>query len=784
MMLRFAALALVLLLVPGPAEAGPVAAAFSAISGAIKAFAASSVLAGAVVRIAGSLIFSALSRALAKKPKQPGLSGETTTAGGVTPACTVLGRFATPGNFAAPRLSFDAPGGSPNEFLTYVIDISDLPGVTLRRVIVDGAYVELGETPHADYGLPLQGDYNGKAWVKWYDGGQTTADAMLSARYGSDPDHPWGSDMVGRSIVYAICTFKLDKKLFQSFPEVRFEVDGIPLYDPRLDTTAGGSGAHRWNDPATWEQTDNPAVMIYNILRGIPVPGDSGWGAVRWGGTAAAEDLPFAVWAAAMNACDAPVELADEGSEPAYRAGLFIRMGDAEFGGMTPADAIDALLPAMAGQIADVGGTWLIRAGGAGLPVYSFTDDDIVISEASSFEPFPSLDQTRNAVMASYAEPEALWEAKDAPPRYDSDLEAQDGGRRLVERLSYEAVWSATQVQRLMTAWLREARRFAVHKLVLPPDAAVLTPLDTVAWTSSRYGYDGALFEVVEVAHDPSTWLQAVTLRAVDPADHDWDTSDEIEVPLPEPDITPPPSQAVPGFDAEPEAIVDAMGRSRRPGLALTWTAAAVADATQLKWEVRPAGQVVVASGVAAVADGATIVSAGIVAESDYEVRARLIAERDTEWTGWVEVTSPAVPPVQREDIAPGAVSDSYTDTLTAETSISTNDTTVVDVVLGETEPGLLFLVAFGCELISSGGIGHTSNLRLDWRVKDNGTWGSWTTAATLTGATSYRRRSAGFFTASGAEDIEVRVRTVLAGGGQVTVRNAVLTAAALIPAA
>jgi hypothetical protein len=39
---------------------------------------------------------------------------------------------------------------------------------------------------------------------------------------------------------------------------------------PRLDSTvSGGSGTHRWDDPSTWEWSENPAVCRYNWVRGI-----------------------------------------------------------------------------------------------------------------------------------------------------------------------------------------------------------------------------------------------------------------------------------------------------------------------------------------------------------------------------------------------------------------------------------------------------------------------------------------------------------------------------------
>lgn len=53
-------------------------------------------------------------------------------------------------------------------------------------------------------------------------------------------------------------------------PQFKWLVRGKRCYDPRKDSTvAGGSGAHRWADPTTWEYTRNPIVCRYNWARGI-----------------------------------------------------------------------------------------------------------------------------------------------------------------------------------------------------------------------------------------------------------------------------------------------------------------------------------------------------------------------------------------------------------------------------------------------------------------------------------------------------------------------------------
>ena len=43
-------------------------------------------------------------------------------------------------------------------------------------------------------------------------------------------------------------------------------IKGRKIYDPRLDSTNGGSGAHRYTDATTWEWSDNPALCVADYL--------------------------------------------------------------------------------------------------------------------------------------------------------------------------------------------------------------------------------------------------------------------------------------------------------------------------------------------------------------------------------------------------------------------------------------------------------------------------------------------------------------------------------------
>ena len=436
------------LLLAAPAQAEPISLAIAAALGV------STATATFILRLGVSVVLSALSAALASKPqagRQAGIKTEATTTGGDNPQTFMLGLYATSGNMVAPPYSHPNSGAVPNKYLTYVVDVSDLPGVQFSRLMVAGEYVDDLQASSGDH--DLEGLFNGGStphlFMTWHDGSQTAADAYMLANYADHPDRPWSADMVGTGVAYAVLTFVYNRELFNNLPGVRFEVQGVPLYDPRLDSTVGGSGAQRWSDASTWAPTGNPAVMIYNILRGITLPD----GRV-WGGRAAADDLPLDNWFAAMNECDVSVSLKAGGSEPKYSAGLEVSVDQA------PASVIEELLKACSAEITEVGGIYKLRVGPPALPVYFFSDEDIVADQPQNLAPYPGLDGVHNAIHASHPSPAAVWETRDAPPRYNSEWEAEDGGRQLVAAVDLPAVSSDTQVQRLMRAWIKDERRF------------------------------------------------------------------------------------------------------------------------------------------------------------------------------------------------------------------------------------------------------------------------------------------------------------------------------------
>lgn len=622
------------------AHAGPVVALFSAI-GSLFGGGLLGQLVQWGVGVALRVGIGLLTRSK-KTNQQAGISGQVQV-GGDNPVSFMMGSFGTAG-----QLEYINTWGNvdktPNAYLVSVLSISDLP-LALTGLWVDDKKVTLPDMsgpmpdekgwPVAEYiveGTPY-------LWVRYHDGSQTTADDYLLSKFGGDPDRPWQPDMIFRGVPVLIMTARAKEDVFNGYPKFIAESSGIKLYDPRKDSSVGGSGSHRWLNPATWEPSNNNLVQAYNVLRGIHYEG-----AWVWGGECEAWQLPLANWMSAMNACDVGIPLSAGGTEPQYRAGGEIKV-DQE-----PADVIDDLLKGCHGRIAEVGGIYKVSVGAPGAAVYSFTDEGIIVSESQSFDPFPGLEATYNGAQASYPEPGEKWAAKDAPAYLRDDLETLDDDRRLVSGIQYPYTPYALQVQRLLKTAVEDSRRFRVHQIVLPPEAWLLEPNDIVAWTSARYSYTDKKFIVVEVEGD-SNFLQYVTLKEVDPADFVWNPlTDEKSYSIGNLGPIIPPIQAFVGWQVAPYTIIK--NGKQMPSILVRYPGD-LDDVQMVRIQVRFAGGAAIeVDGLYPYGDPAVnpeVIELPLqnvfLPDEDYEVRGLHIpfSSRRTDWSEWLAVKTPNV---------------------------------------------------------------------------------------------------------------------------------------------
>jgi len=96
-------------------------------------------------------------------------------------------------------------------------------------------------------------------WVRRYIGtASQTVDYILSQAFPS----AFTTDFRGRGIAYAAVQLKYDDKSNRGqLPQISFEMNGARVYDPRLDSTNGGSGSQRYADSTTWTYSNNPALL-------------------------------------------------------------------------------------------------------------------------------------------------------------------------------------------------------------------------------------------------------------------------------------------------------------------------------------------------------------------------------------------------------------------------------------------------------------------------------------------------------------------------------------------
>lgn len=261
------------LMLTDAAHAAPLAVAATAIA---KGGIAAALFKGALA-IGAQVAMSLYQRAKAKKAQkaeQPRGVNVSVRTGDDNPAEFPIGKSSTPG-IRAYAGSFGEASKTPNTFFTDVLEISCLPVPGLAGMWAgDKKCTVLWDQPAPNGGgCPVQ-EYrvNGidYMWVKFVDGTQTVADPFLRATFGNHPTRPYKDTMIGRGVAYISVTTRFNPDLFPNGkPEYLFEPAPPVFYDIRKDSTAGGNGPHRWNDRSTWEPTENNAVIIYTIVRGI-----------------------------------------------------------------------------------------------------------------------------------------------------------------------------------------------------------------------------------------------------------------------------------------------------------------------------------------------------------------------------------------------------------------------------------------------------------------------------------------------------------------------------------
>lgn len=350
-------------------------------------------------------------------------------------------------------------------------------------------------------GLVTGGDYDAATWIRRYLGTTTqNVDYILNAAFPTQ----WPSTSRGRGWTYAAMQYDWGngKKWTGGVPQATFEVYGARVYDPRLDSTNGGSGSHRYTTPSTWAWSNNPALCWAHFRCA-----DFGYG------NDPATDINWAKVATAADRCDALVTT-PAGNKKRYTFNARINLGG------DPADNERAIVDAMMGHVTPVNGQWNIYAGGWEAPSHTINKTDWLSIEEITVTASRNDDRRYNGVRCFYVDPARNWQRVECYPRTNAGYMSADAGERIWIEMEQPGCTDEHEAQRKSEFLLRASRNGVSVVGTLPPRFQKIATFETVTVVFAELGWpSGKTFRVSAMDLRPDG---SVLVALTEEQDTDW----------------------------------------------------------------------------------------------------------------------------------------------------------------------------------------------------------------------------------------------------------------------
>jgi hypothetical protein len=443
-------------------------------------------------------------------------------------------------------LAYVNTSGNKNEFIDFVIAIAGHEIAAITDVWFDDDKIDAADIGGGAAGGGAVGGsnkYAGKAWIYKYLGTDSqTASSTLIASYPAE----WTSDHDGRGVAYVHVRLRRDTDLFAQGPpgNFTFGYQGAKVYDPRLDSTNGGSGAHRLATPSTWAYSNNPALLVSDYLIGGTITNSAT--RLNWRGfNADPADVLWSAVTAAANVCDENVTIPPASpatTQNRYECDGALSMGE------VPVDNLEQLLTSMMGQLTYAGGKYRLFAGVYATPTLTLDETDL--AGTIEYAAGASRSDRYNAVTGTRWDT-ATGQQVEFLPRTSPTYETEDGGSRLDRAIELPFTLDEYRAQRIAQMILRRSREQTT--LIWRGNLGCLRVgvWETVAVTVAELGLSGKVFRCVSREFKPGAEGDAIvelTLREefsstyTDPIVADYD------------DITPVTA------DPAPDDYIDASG--------------------------------------------------------------------------------------------------------------------------------------------------------------------------------------------------------------------------------
>ena len=337
-----------------------------------------------------------------------------------------------------------------------------------------------------------------------------------------DASTNWGSNHKLSGVAYLAFKFTWNQDAFNSLPEVKVVLKGKKIYDPRLDSTKGGTGSHREDTSSTWTYSPNSALCLLDYLRNS-----------RYG-----KGLPNSAFETNYDSFKSSATLCETQVTP-YTSGSNINLFETNIVLDTEQKLIDnvrELLNPMRAIFTYTQGKYFLIIENTGTSQLSLTTDNII----GGIKIFGEKKNTKyNRVIGTFVNPDKEWQEDTVsfPPADDSGLPvgdryatllAEDNGTNLEGNFSFQGITNPYQAEELCEIVLRRSRNALAVEVNCTSEALNLTIGDLVDLTYVTGGFSSKLFRIYGLSINTDS---TVSLKLIEHQDNFYTWSSKAQAP-------------------------------------------------------------------------------------------------------------------------------------------------------------------------------------------------------------------------------------------------------------
>ena len=337
-----------------------------------------------------------------------------------------------------------------------------------------------------------------------------------------DETTSWTSDHKLSGIAYLALRFKWNQDAFNGMPEVRVTLKGKKIYDPRLDTTKGGSGSHRQDTASTWAYSANSSLILLDYLRntryGKGLPND-------------AFETNYDSFKTSANTCDTQVT--------PYTSASTINLFETNAVLDSEKKVIDnvrELLVPMRAIFNYTQGKYKIIIEGSGASQLLLTKDNVVSEVKLQGE---SKSEKYNRVIGTFSNPEKDYQSDTVsyPPFSDAHLAladrhatmlTEDNETLLEKSVDMIQITSPYQAEEICESILKRSRNNLKAEVTVTAEGLNLSIGDVVTATYDTASFVAKPFRVMSLSINSDS---TVTLGIEEHQDEFYDYENKLEAP-------------------------------------------------------------------------------------------------------------------------------------------------------------------------------------------------------------------------------------------------------------